>query len=147
MSPGLTGIPLRGLLGEFIRVPHRVPPLRIAVRDLLDVRQPPFSNTRLCSRSWLIVTDSTWRALQQAVSLAFAICCVSEVAPPFIPVVLGGVRAPNVRGDEMAVGRPAAYPAVGVADIWSSTTVDDSVFCPTSGTTWRGLLYPPLPQP
>ena len=119
---------------------YRVPPLRIAVRDLLDVRHPPFSNMRLCTQSWLIVTDSAWRALQQVVSLAFAICCVSEVTPPFIPVVLGGVRARSARGEERAVGRSAAGAAVGVAEILSSTTVDDSVFRPTPWTTWRGLL-------
>jgi hypothetical protein len=61
LSPGLTGIPLWGLLGEFIRGdPYRVPPSWIAIRNLLDVRRPPFSNTRLCTRSWLIVTDSAW---------------------------------------------------------------------------------------
>lgn len=128
-----------GVVWEFIRPPHGVPPLRIAVRDLLDVRRPPLSNTRLCTGPCLIVTDSAWWALQQAVSLAFAICCVSEVPPHFIPVMLGWVRARSVRGEEKAVGRSAASAAVGVTEFWSSTTVDDSVFRPTPGTTWRGL--------
>jgi len=32
--------------------------------------------------------SGAWRALQRACSLVFAICGVSEVTPPFIPVVL-----------------------------------------------------------
>jgi len=39
-----------------------------------------------------IHSRGAWRALQQALSFVFAICCVNEVAPPFISVVLEGLE-------------------------------------------------------
>jgi len=51
----------------------------------------------------------------------------------------GRAREGRTRSQEGLVGRSAAGATEGVAETWSSTTVDDSGFRPTPEATWRGL--------